>query len=285
MAVMAAGCGLAVALLYKEFRLAAFDPDFGRAQGWPVGRIDLLLMTLLIAVTVVGLRAVGLILIVALVVIPPAAARFWTERLGLMVLLAGLFGGASAYLGAALSALLPDLPAGGVIVLVATALFVASLLLAPARGLLAHGLRRLALRWRIAREHLLRELLERGGGPLPLDALGQARAWPQPLVRLLARSLALGGLVHAVAPAALALTPAGRARAEALMRAHRLFEHYLVKVAGQPPVTADRGADLVEHALSAELLGALEGRLARTGRDAGWLAEPPSAHPLPGAGR
>jgi len=89
-----------------------FDPEFAAAEGFAVDRIDLAMMALVVAVTVVGLRAVGLILVVALLIIPPAAARFWTERLSLMAMLAALFGGISGYLGAAASALLPRFPAG-----------------------------------------------------------------------------------------------------------------------------------------------------------------------------
>jgi hypothetical protein len=89
------------------------------------------MMALVVAVTVVGLRAVGLILVVALLVIPAATARFWTERLWVMTLLAGVLGALSSYLGAAASALLPRFPAGAVIVLVAGAFFLVSLLLAP----------------------------------------------------------------------------------------------------------------------------------------------------------
>jgi ABC-type Mn2+/Zn2+ transport system permease subunit len=100
----------AVLLLLKEFRLVGFDPEFAAAEGFAVDRIDLAMMALVVAV--VGLRAVGLILVVALLIIPPAAARFWTERLSLMAMLAALFGGISGYLGAAASALLPRFPAG-----------------------------------------------------------------------------------------------------------------------------------------------------------------------------
>ncbi len=138
-----------VALLYRPMIQVAFDPGFAAAKGIHVGRIDLAMMGLVMAVTVVGLKVVGLILIVALLIIPPVAARFWTDRADLLVLLAGLFGGASAYLGAALSATAPDLPTGPIIVLVAFAVFVISLIAAPARGLLAAALRQRVFQRRV----------------------------------------------------------------------------------------------------------------------------------------
>ena len=87
--------------------------------------------------TVVGLKIVGLILIVALLIIPPVAARFWTDSADAVVLISGAIGGASAYVGAALSAAVPDMPTGPIIVLVGFAIFLVSLLLAPKRGVLA----------------------------------------------------------------------------------------------------------------------------------------------------
>ena len=66
----------------KEFGAIAFDEGFAAAQGWRVARVDLFMLVLLLAIVAIGLKAVGLILIIALVIIPPAAARFWTDRLG-----------------------------------------------------------------------------------------------------------------------------------------------------------------------------------------------------------
>src|SRR5687768_3561024 len=75
-------CLLACGLLYKELRLLCFDSDYAAAQGWPTLLLDIALMTLVTLVVISGLQAVGLILVIAVLVIPPAAARFWTQRLG-----------------------------------------------------------------------------------------------------------------------------------------------------------------------------------------------------------
>jgi manganese/zinc/iron transport system permease protein len=99
-------------LLFKEFRLLCFDETFAAALGWPVKFLDILLLALITAVTVAGLQAVGLILIIAFLITPAAAARFWTNQLARMLLLSALIGAASAWLGASLSAFFPRLPAG-----------------------------------------------------------------------------------------------------------------------------------------------------------------------------
>ena len=113
-------------------------------------------MALALAVTVIGLKIVGLILIVAMLIIPPVTARFWTERTDHMVLISGLCGGLAAWIGAALSAVAPAMPTGPIIVLVSFGLFVASLLLAPSRGVLAVYLHHVRFQRRV---HLRQGLL------------------------------------------------------------------------------------------------------------------------------
>ena len=143
--LIAVGGALVVALiviLRRPMTLVAFDPGHAAALGLRVGRIDLAMMGLVMAITVIGLTLVGLILIIALLIIPPVTARFWTDRVARMLLIAGCVGGAAGYLGAALSATAPDLPTGPIIVLIAAGLFTVSLFFAPRRGVLAAVLAR-----------------------------------------------------------------------------------------------------------------------------------------------
>ncbi|MDW4498399.1 metal ABC transporter permease [Sulfitobacter sp. D35] len=130
-----------VVLLRRPLTLAAFDPEYAQATGHNVARTDLAMMGLVLAVTVVGLKIVGLIMIVALLIVPPVTARFWTDRTDRVVLIAGVLGGLSAYAGAAISAALPGLPTGPIIVLSGFVLFVLSLFFAPRRGVLSALLR------------------------------------------------------------------------------------------------------------------------------------------------
>src|SRR5688500_1607569 len=159
-AVSAGTVALACGLLYKEFTLLCFDPAYARSEGWPVVVLDLVMMTLVVAVTVIGLQAVGLILIIALLIIPAAAARFWTERLSTMVLSSALIGAVSGVIGAAISALAPRLPAGAIIVVVASAIFLFSMIFGPARGVLVRWVEQLRLSRTVARQHLLRAVYE-----------------------------------------------------------------------------------------------------------------------------
>ncbi|MEM7775162.1 MAG: metal ABC transporter permease [Pseudomonadota bacterium] len=123
--------------LRRPLTIVSFDPEFAAASGINVRWTDLAMMALVMAVTVIGLKIVGLILIVALLIIPPVTARFWTDQTNHVVWMAGLFGGLSGYVGTAISASAPALPTGPIIVLVSFALFLGSLMFAPARGVVA----------------------------------------------------------------------------------------------------------------------------------------------------
>jgi len=136
LAVMSLGALLAVTCLFKEFVVVAFDADYAAATGWPVSAIDVILVTLVAVMVVVGLPAAGAVLVTALVVIPPVAARQWTERVSTMLVLAGVFGLLAAVVGVLGSAAVPRLATGPLVVLAAAAICGVSFLVAPARGLL-----------------------------------------------------------------------------------------------------------------------------------------------------
>ncbi|MFC0330626.1 metal ABC transporter permease [Paenibacillus sepulcri] len=139
-------------LLFKEFKLMSFDPDFARGLGYPVAWLDQFLMLLIVVAVVVGIQAVGVVLMAALLITPAVSARYWTERLGVMVILAGLFGAFSGLAGTFVSANVNQLPTGPLVVLAATLLFVISLLAAPRRGIISKLLVFAAVRGKVRRE-------------------------------------------------------------------------------------------------------------------------------------
>lgn len=131
--------GVAIALLlllWKEFKLLSFDPDYAASLGLPVRLLDIGLTSLIVVAIVVGLQMVGVVLMSAMLVAPAVAARQWTDRLGVMVVLAGSFGAVAGVAGAMLSATARGLSTGPMIVLCVSAIVAVSLLFAPKRGLI-----------------------------------------------------------------------------------------------------------------------------------------------------
>lgn len=157
-AVAAFLTGAAVFVLRRPFTMVCFDPAYAATRGLNIRRTDLLMMAILLAVMVIGLRVVGLVLIVALAIIPPATARLWTNRPERMIIIAAGIGAVSAYVGAVISSLDRDLPTGALIVLTAFALFVISLFVSPVRGVMAERIRRFALREAVHRRQGLLSL-------------------------------------------------------------------------------------------------------------------------------
>jgi manganese/zinc/iron transport system permease protein len=186
-----------------------------------------------------------------------------------MLLLASLIGGISGWLGASLSALLPRLPAGAVIVLVAASIFLISLLFGTARGVVPRLLDQARLKRRVGRQHLLRaayEILEYHNRPavnLPIrrESMLEHRAWtPRQFKRLLSLARREDHLESSV-PGTIRLSESGFGEAARITRNHRLWELYLIRHADIAPSHVDRDADMVEHILGAEIVRQLESEL------------------------
>ena len=268
-----------VGLLYKEFKLLSFDAGFARAQGWPTLLLDLAMMALIALVTVVGLPAVGVVLMAAMLITPAAAARLWTNRLGTMLLIAGCLGAATGVIGTVLSddrwreALPFDplrfgtnnkaLPTGPLIVLSGTAIFLFSLAFAPGRGLVARGVGRLRLRLRVAREHLLRTLYELSESALPAAPfvatkdVVKAHEWTRMEHRLIFNWASRNEYIVS-SQDHVRLTEKGIQEAARLTRRHRLWELFLIHGVNIAPDHVDRDADDIEHILPPDVIARIE---------------------------
>lgn len=131
---------LAVVLLFKEWKLLLFDPAFGQGLGLPIRFLNGFYTVLLVLAVVIGLQAVGVILIAALLIIPPVSARYWTHSYKGMLVLSALFGGASGAVGTLISAMGSGWPTGPFIIVTAACLFLTSLIFGLEKGLLVQYL-------------------------------------------------------------------------------------------------------------------------------------------------
>ena len=123
-------------LFWKEFKLLSFDPTFAQSLGLPIKILDILLMTLIVLAIVIGLQAVGVVLMSAMIVAPAVAARQWTNKLSVMIGLAAFFGAVSGTVGAVISSISAKTPTGPMIVICISLVVIFSLVFAPQRGLI-----------------------------------------------------------------------------------------------------------------------------------------------------
>lgn len=258
----------AVYYAFKEFKLVSFDPDFARAIGMPCGLLESFLTALTVAAIAVGLQMVGVVMMAALLITPAAAARQWTENLPKMAILAGGIGAASGGIGAFTSALAPRMPTGPWMVVALTGFFVASLLFAPRRGVLARAWRLFSTRAQVAEENLITTLYR-------LDEdLGNGTNFWKPSAIVERRSIAMFQLVRILkrlrgygyverADSGWRLTPQGSQYAERIVRRHRLWELYLTEELQLPPDKVHRDAEEIEHWISQAQEEELENLLAQ----------------------
>lgn len=130
-------------ILWKELKLLIFDEGFAASLGFPIRLLDILLTSLLVIAIVLGLQAVGAVLMSAMLVAPAVAARQWTNKLNLMVLLAAGFGAFAGVSGTIISSSTTGLPTGPMIILCATLFVGISIAFAPNRGLIWDRIRQL----------------------------------------------------------------------------------------------------------------------------------------------
>jgi manganese/zinc/iron transport system permease protein len=218
--------GLALLLLglfWKEFKLLSFDREFGASLGIPMGMLDILLTTLLVVAIVIGLQAVGVVLMSAMLVAPAVAARQWTDRLSYMVLLSAFFGVLAGVSGAVISSVGRGFSTGPTVVLCAGVIVLISLLFAPSRGLVWNWIRQRRNRRRLHMEAVLRDLYYMAGqhpdsehahSTQALRAVSAGRGG----VRVSLQALEQKGLVRQVSADQWAITSSGAGEAERLQR-------------------------------------------------------------------
>jgi manganese/zinc/iron transport system permease protein len=207
-----------IALFYKELKLATFDPGLSLALGFSPVLVHYGLMALVSVTAVAAFDAVGAILVVALMIAPPATAYLLTDRLSVMLVLSAGLGAVAAVAGYWVAHWL-DASIAGTMASVTGVLFGLAFLLAPERGLVAVARRRERQRWEFAQAMLAIHLLNHEGRPEAaeenrVDHLDDHLRWQREFALRVVRRAERRGLVLERG-GALALTERGRALARA----------------------------------------------------------------------
>jgi manganese/zinc/iron transport system permease protein len=206
-------------------------------------------------------------------IIPAAAARFWTYDLKWMTVASAAIGALSAVLGVLASALFARLAAGAVIVLAGSGLFVFSMLFGTRNGVILRIIQRYVRDRTIARDHLLRALYESIESRcsssenwrtqltqhcVTTAELLRERSWTASRLQRIIRDAERAGHVVDLGEGGVKLTERGAALASRVVRSHRLWEIYLIEFADRSPHRVDRDADDIEHVLGPETIADLE---------------------------
>lgn len=248
---------------FKEFTLLAFDEDFAATLGLPVRAIELLLTTLTVLAVVVGIQAVGVVLMAAMLITPAAAARFWTHKITTMIWLAAIFGSVSGLAGAYISYIAPSMPTGPWIVVVISTIAFISFFLAPGRGIIYRVRTQRRIKRQINDENILKALYHLGEEGKEFyekrtveEILSKRKFEPQVLKAGLKRLKKDGYLKNE--NGYWFFTRAGKHKGQRTVKLHRLWELYLTQYLRIAPDHVHDDADTIEHILTPELEARLE---------------------------
>lgn len=253
-----------VTVFFRAFTLLAFDRYFAHALGFNVKFIQFIQTTLIVLAVVIGIQAVGVVLMAAILITPAAAARYWCNSVKTMLWLSAAFGMISGLCGALISYAAPAMPTGPWIVVIASVIAFVSLLVAPEKGMLSRFLRQRRLQQTIVHENLLKAFYKLG--EKNEDFLSERSVEeimrnikPAKLQRLLSQLLKQGYLERSNNH--WKLTEAGYLRAQRIVKIHRLWELYLTTYMNIAPDHVHDDAETIEHLLTPELEKELERQL------------------------
>ena len=244
-----------VILFFKAFQLVCFNHEFAKSIGVKVKRMEFLLSTLTVMTVAIGIQAVGVVLMSALLIAPAASARYWTNRLPIMILLAALFGTFSSVIGVMLSTMKNNMPTGPWIVFSLFTFTLFTLLFAPHKGWFSIKRRNLSNHKKITEENLLKtfyQLKEEGNTAVSFrDFLEKRAVDTHSLVRDVRRMVKHGFLVEK--DKTFSLTESGNKEAARVLRSHRLWELYLTNRMNFKNDHIHGTAETIEHLITPEI--------------------------------
>ena len=244
-----------VILFFKPFQLVCFNHEFAKSIGVKVKRMEFLLSTLTVMTVAIGIQAVGVVLMSALLIAPAASARYWTNRLPIMIFLAALFGTFSSVIGVMLSTMKNNMPTGPWIVFSLFTFTLFTLLFAPHKGWFSIKRRNLSNHKKITEENLLKtfyQLKEEGNTAVSFrDFLEKRAVDTHSLVRDVRRMVKHGFLVEK--DKTFSLTESGNKEAARVLRSHRLWELYLTNRMNFKNDHIHGTAETIEHLITPEI--------------------------------
>lgn len=256
-----------VGLAYKELQLRSFDPEFARSLGYDHGLVRHLETAMLVVVLTTGLQAVGVILMAAVLIIPAATARYWTDRLRPMLMLSAGFGALAGLVGSVISYSAPAMPTGPWMVVSSALILLLSMLAAPKYGYLSQRWSRRRQSRRIDEENLVKTLWllrEEHGAENAFNRAQILDRRPTNTVRMdaaVGRLADRGWIRRDAETDAWRLTKPGRDEARRLVRIHRLWETYLTELLQIADDHVHDDADSMEHLITPEIEEQLAARL------------------------
>lgn len=244
-----------IILFYKELKLSSFDPQLATTLGIDARWMHYLLMSLTALTTVAAFEAVGPILVIAMLIVPPAGAYLLTDRLSVMILLSLVLAALSALFGHLGAIGLPRLvglndstTTVGMMACASGVMFLLIMLGSPRHGLVFRFFHRRAMSRQMLREDVLAILYRANEQDQPATPrlIHTHLTHPQGRIARVLQQLKTRGLIRQT-PHQIELTPDGQRLAGRLIRSHRLWEKYLSQHTSVAPDHLHSTAERLEH--------------------------------------
>ncbi len=264
---------LSVILFYRYLFISTFQPVIAETMGISTKLIHYFIMLLLSFAVVASLRTVGVILVVAMLITPASTALLLTDRLKRVILYAAIIGFLSAFMGLIMAIVLETTP-GPAMAVTATLFYIVAAILSPKKGLLFRQIRKRKLLSKIRMEDILKQSIKRSNGGDVLISTLQMHLEIQPdALKKYLKKLKKRGMIDVVNQS-IRLTRKGTEEANRLVRAHRLWETYLVDQIGLNDQQIHEEAEKYEHLLTDDILDEVDKKL-------GFPTTDPHGSPIP----
>lgn len=254
---------LTIFIFYKEFKILSFDETFTTSIGFPVRTIQLILTTLTVFAVVIGIQSVGVVLMSAMLITPAAAARFWTNRLGVMITVSVVIGIFSSLSGSYIS-YVSSSPTGPWIVVVLSIIAILSFFMAPKKGIVTRLISQRKFKNKIIEENILKALFQLGESEQSFysarterELLTKREMMPSQL-KFGVRRLKMHRFLKKVGSGKFQLTKAGFTEGQRVTKLHRLWELYLTEYLNIAPDHVHEDAESIEHIITPEIEARLE---------------------------
>ncbi|MDB5274663.1 MAG: ABC-type Mn2+/Zn2+ transport system, permease component [Chitinophagaceae bacterium] len=255
----------AVWAFYKEFQLLSFDKDFAQSIGYKIHLLELSLSGLTVLAVVTGIQAVGVVLMASLLIAPAATARFWTDKLHVMIFIAIVISSISAIVGASISYLAPQMPTGPWIVMVLSLTAVFTFVFAPQKGMVVKWFKQRHNQQLMLKENILKTfyyLTQTASDPknpyFNLSDIQKQRALSNDSLHKGIETLISEGYLEKEQEQYYTLTKEGLQQGKRVAHLHRLWELYLTEYLHIAPDHVHDDAETIEHVLTPELQARLE---------------------------
>ena len=247
-----------IILFFKQFSLISFDVHFSKTIGLPVRTFEVILSSITVLAVAIGIQTVGVVLMAAMLITPAAAARFWTDKLKVMIVIAAIIGAISGLFGAFISFTAPSMPTGPWIVVVLSFIAIGSMLIAPKNGAISKIRKQKKNQRKILEDNIIKllyKLGEKENDFFKNRSITTLKSYREIPTNKFLKGLNILKKKNQVALVndLWVLTEEGKTAGMRIVKIHRLWELYLTTYLRIAPDHVHEDAETIEHIITPEM--------------------------------